>query len=627
MYVRDCHIENVGPIRSLDLQFPVSSMGSPMPVVLLGENGTGKSTVLSMIADALLLFQQKKFVDIVQGETEGSGVFLRVSGSINQISTAEYSLSALRFVVDKADACWFEGTGEVPLDVVRGSLSNRFGTGLNKEFAGKWEMLGLAPEPYKNVVIPQKEKPLFDDFESNSYCFFPSDRGDQPAWMNEKSHSSETVFELRSRFSNELGKPLYVSSSLESCFPWLMDLIIDARVDAEPTTDGNALPVSFAKGESQRWVRTKGLLQSLTTFLQLLLDDPSAHFELGSRNSGTLRLQIVRDEGSYFLPSIACLSAGQATLFGMFATILRYSDRRDNGIDSDLSAVSGIVLVDEADAHLHTRLQYEVLPELIRRLPNVQFVLTSHSPVLLLGMEKRFGRDGFLAKEMPLGKSCNSDDYPEAAATVRCFSETREFKEILETKLKENAPLPKVFVEGITDVRYMETAFRILGHGEALARVKLDTFAKTGPKGDINGGTSSLDKLADLYKTKRVFTEPVLLLYDCDTPRSGPECNGLTMRSVLRNPDSAIKNGIENLLPSNTVPHDKYYSQHSSTNNLAEAVSQERFEKQSLCTDLCTTPDPTVFIVFQPVIKTIEDWLNGISSTRCETLLARTDNA
>jgi len=626
MYVRDCHIENAGPVRSLDIQFEMSDDGRPLPVILLGENGTGKSTVLSMIADALLIFQQKKFSDIVKGQTQGSETYLRVNGGVNQSSSAEYSLSALRFVEEEADACWFEKTGNVPKDLVLGSLSERFGTGLNKRFEGEWKMM-LVPGPQKNFVVPERVETLADDFRANSYCFFPADRGDQPAWMNEQSHPSKTAFRFHRQVDDQLDKPLYVSSSIESCLSWLMDIIVDARVDAERALDGGALVTSFAAGESERWIRSKGLLERLTAFLQLLLDDPTAHFELGPRDSSDFRLQIALDEGGRSLPSITCLSAGQATLFGMFATILRYSDRRDNGIDSDLSAVSGIVLVDEADAHLHTRLQYEVLPELISRLPNVQFVLTSHSPVLLLGMEKRFGRDGFLAKEMPLGKSCNSDDYPEAAATVRCFAETREFKEILETKLKENAPLPTVFMEGITDVRYMETAFRVLGHGEALARVKLDTFAKTGPKGDINGGTSSLDKLADLYKTKRVFTEPVLLLYDCDTPRSGPECNGLTMRSVLRNPDSAIKNGIENLLPSNTVPHDKYYSQHSSTNNLAEAVSQERFEKQSLCTDLCTMPDPTVFIVFQPVIKTIEDWLNGISSTRCETLPSRTDNA
>ena len=48
---------------------------------------------------------------------------------------------------------------------------------------------------------------------------------------------------------------------------------------------------------------------------------------------------------------------------------------------------SGIVLVDEIDLHLHPRWQMKVIPTLAKALPRMQFVLTSHSPLVAGSLE------------------------------------------------------------------------------------------------------------------------------------------------------------------------------------------------------------------------------------------------
>jgi hypothetical protein len=47
-----------------------------------------------------------------------------------------------------------------------------------------------------------------------------------------------------------------------------------------------------------------------------------------------------------------------------------------------LRAARGVVLVDEIDLHLHPEWQREVVPTVARALPNLQFVLTTHSPIV-----------------------------------------------------------------------------------------------------------------------------------------------------------------------------------------------------------------------------------------------------
>lgn len=618
MYVRDCHIENVGPIQSLDLQFPLREDGTPRPVVFLGENGTGKSTLLSMVADALLLFQQRVFTDVTPKQSMGSTEFLRIAGGVNQRNTASYALSALRFEGNGSSDVWVEKTGTLKVEDAKSRLGERFSAGL------AWQSENGT---FKRVSESVSKSDLEEDFAANSYCYFPSEREERPSWLNDESVADTSLFRFDAGLQGKLGKPLVVTDSVQSCVPWLMDVILDARADlgliAGAEQSGLYRPDGSVGGS-----RSRQLLNVLNSFLHFLLGNSSARFGVSPRGNRVSRLCIVEDE--HMLPKLSCLSSGQSALLGLFMTILRYSDcQKLAGVGSDLASVNGIVLVDEADAHLHTRLQYEVLPLLIKNFPAIQFLITSHSPVLLLGMENQFGKDGFLALEMPLGIRRNSDDYPEAAVTVHCFEETKQFKDILTGKLNETA-LPKVYVEGNTDVKYIKTAFHLLGRDDSLARMNIITLAIPGVFGDINGGAKSMETMERLYKSSGAFPQPpTLFLYDSDVHRPDSAYGPATVRSLPPpNADSRIRSGIESLLPSGVVVPDdaKYFSMNPNTGEYGQALPKI-FEKQRLCDELCDAADPKVFEPFGPIIEIIENWLNSLPGAPLPLIPAGTDGS
>lgn len=54
----------------------------------------------------------------------------------------------------------------------------------------------------------------------------------------------------------------------------------------------------------------------------------------------------------------------------------------------DPSRMQGIVLLDEVDLHLHPTLQRELIPRLRKALPNVQFFVTTHSPLVLASFDR-----------------------------------------------------------------------------------------------------------------------------------------------------------------------------------------------------------------------------------------------
>jgi predicted ATP-binding protein involved in virulence len=54
-----------------------------------------------------------------------------------------------------------------------------------------------------------------------------------------------------------------------------------------------------------------------------------------------------------------------------------------------LKLASGVVLIDEIELHLHPKWQQQVLNDLIEIFPQIQFIVTTHSPSIINSVEKK----------------------------------------------------------------------------------------------------------------------------------------------------------------------------------------------------------------------------------------------
>lgn len=86
--------------------------------------------------------------------------------------------------------------------------------------------------------------------------------------------------------------------------------------------------------------------------------------------------------------SISQLSKGQQTLLVMAGDLARRLVTLNPDSDNPLDG-SGIVLIDEIDLHLHPRWQQEVIPALLKTFPNLQFIVTTHSPQVLSTVDNK----------------------------------------------------------------------------------------------------------------------------------------------------------------------------------------------------------------------------------------------
>lgn len=92
MYFKSIEIENVGPIDQLRIEFPKEG-DRPKPVIIVGENGTGKSILLSHLVNSLIEGKQAVFDDV---EVEQGKVYkYRTPDYIK--SGKDFSYSSVKF--------------------------------------------------------------------------------------------------------------------------------------------------------------------------------------------------------------------------------------------------------------------------------------------------------------------------------------------------------------------------------------------------------------------------------------------------------------------------------------------------------------------------------------------------
>lgn len=83
------------------------------------------------------------------------------------------------------------------------------------------------------------------------------------------------------------------------------------------------------------------------------------------------------------------LSDGYRSMFVLLVDLLRWADFHRSNPRAPLREVRGVVLIDEIDAHLHPRWQREVGFLLTQAFPRLQFVVTTHSPLVAMAAGAR----------------------------------------------------------------------------------------------------------------------------------------------------------------------------------------------------------------------------------------------
>ena len=482
MYLKHIHIENFGPLERIDFDMPFSEGSgdaTPIPLVLVGKNGAGKTVFIAQIVDALIEIQKKVYDNIVFRQGLVEPFFLILGGTNIKIGKE----SSLTFATFTNGISYVAHSGDI-------NRINDFSTmKSNYSFLAR-----LSSDNFKyldfmgsNGCSQETKDALEQCFSSGIYSFFPASRTEPPFWLN--NHSLINLNEGFSFVGNIRGnneKNILCETIFNENIKWLFDVLVDSNVSSEYTLSVPEFSDPFAKEKK----KNRGLVKEVEKIFSIILSN-KIKLVAALRHAKARRLQIFdADKNDVLIDNLAKLSLGQKILLNIFLTIVRYGD---NGELDDFCKLKGIVTIDEIDSHLHIEFQKNILPQLIRLFPGIQFIVTTHSPFFIMGMTEAC--NDFRLMELPCGNIIQHDEFSEIQEATKIFFPAYEQTHTQLEKLKEQIARqtrPVVLTEGRSDAIILHNAWNKLYPGLAQpfeiipSGYQADVSKRTGGAKEIN---------------------------------------------------------------------------------------------------------------------------------------------
>ena len=355
MEIKSFRLQNVGRFKDLDMTLAPTDKHFSNVTVLVGNNGAGKTTLLKSLATSL-----SWLVARIRSE-KGNGSPLGDEDILNGASAAAISITvsddAGEFI-SQPDTALFEWILARPrqgrktdthssfTDVSR--LADLYRIRLTEDETASLPLIAYYPVERSVLEIPLKirTKHSFDQLDGYDNAlsrgvdfrrFFEWFREREDA-ENESGVSSTVLTEI----SNKYGKDSHIWNALT-------DLKASTR-DRQLTAVRTAIS-TFMPGFTNLRVQRKP------------------------------RLHMAIDKHGVKL-NVSQLSQGEKSMMALVGDIARRLAMMNQSLANPLQG-DGIVLIDEVDLHLHPKWQRNLVRQLSETFPNCQFVLTTHSPLVI----------------------------------------------------------------------------------------------------------------------------------------------------------------------------------------------------------------------------------------------------
>lgn len=355
MEIKSFRLQNVGRFRYLDMTLAPTEKHPSNVTVLVGNNGAGKTTLLKSLATSL-----SWLVARIRSE-KGNGSPLGDEDILNGASAAAISIEVIDDVgelISQPNTALFEWMLARPrqgrktdthssfTDVSR--LADLYRIRLTEDETASLPLIAYYPVERSVLEIPLKirTKHSFDQLDGYDNAlsrgvdfrrFFEWFREREDA-ENESGVSSTVLTEI----SNKYGKHSHIWNALT-------DLKASTR-DRQLTAVRTAIS-TFMPGFTNLRVQRKP------------------------------RLHMAIDKHGVKL-NVSQLSQGEKSMMALVGDIARRLAMMNQSLANPLLG-DGIVLIDEVDLHLHPKWQRNLVRQLSETFPNCQFVLTTHSPLVI----------------------------------------------------------------------------------------------------------------------------------------------------------------------------------------------------------------------------------------------------
>lgn len=358
MEIKSFRLKHVGRFEDLDMVLAPTDKHSSNVTVLVGNNGAGKTTLLKSLAISL-----SWLVARIRSE-KGSGSPIAEESIQNGFTSASVSIA-----VTDANARLEDSIADPD--------SGLFGWMITRSRQGrKADIHSSLMDASRLADIYRDELTVFDKASLPLIAYYPVERSvlEIPLKIRTKH-----TFDQLDGYDNSLNRGV----DFRRFFEWFRE-----REDSENESgvSNEALAeISEKFGQDSEVWKTLTQLKASSRDRQLTaVRSAIAAFMPGFSNLRVKRkprLHMAIDKDGATL-NVSQLSQGEKSMMALVGDIARRLAMMNQSLENPLHG-DGIVLIDEVDLHLHPRWQRSLIRQLSETFPNCQFVLTTHSPLVI----------------------------------------------------------------------------------------------------------------------------------------------------------------------------------------------------------------------------------------------------
>jgi predicted ATP-binding protein involved in virulence len=358
MEIKQVNLNNIGPFKTLEVPLAPTDQNPTKITVFVGNNGTGKTSVLRALATSLSWFTARLRTE------KGSGNPISEDVILNTANAASIEIE----ISDSSGSSVNSNQSDIDHDFKWTLAKNR--TGRKAQYASNLNDCTRLANYYRDVLTSDKKTSL------PLIAFYPVERVvlDIPLKIKTKHN-----FLQLDGYDDSLNQGV----DFRRFFEWFRE--------REDTENESGISEDFLSQMRQRFESNQDVWRMLN--------------ELNA-SAKDRQLTAVRSAISQFMPdmdklrvrrkprlymaidkngktlNVAQLSQGEKSLMALVGDIARRLAMLNPALDNPLAG-DGIILIDEVDLHLHPSWQRSLCDRLISTFPNCQFILTTHSPLVI----------------------------------------------------------------------------------------------------------------------------------------------------------------------------------------------------------------------------------------------------
>lgn len=376
MYLKKLHISNFRCFRDYTIEF------APGVTVLFGKNGSGKSTLIHAIHKALSFAFKNDKVE----EDE-----LTLSSGFSSLRPNQYR--------KKEDIVRDEKSGFPLPDICIHAEADFLGTTLDWDMYALTSTFALQPSKYKTayklLMSRIKETGTFPVFAyfSDSFPHISTKASTLTktqlslrnlgylGWDDETAYSDLWITRLTkiwTMWDRAKMNVRHEEAALANCDNCKASGIINEKEYCEDVDLHRTRLENAQKDFNKYNPEISSIRECLVNFSKKLPGIDVLDFFVSVYEEDGLCLETKDGQN----PTFEKLPAGYKRIFYMALDIAYRSYILNGTTDSE-----GIVVIDEIDLHLHPALEQVILQCFQETFPNIQFVVSTHSPLVLTGVE------------------------------------------------------------------------------------------------------------------------------------------------------------------------------------------------------------------------------------------------